>query len=85
MAIATVHRSRYNGNITYTAKDGVITVRAERNVSPTVLTYQADRGIGFCMTYQQFNDQQDPLDKEKMRLAAERAAEKCGLIPAIYR
>lgn len=85
MEIANVHSSRYNGNITYTAKDGVVTVRAERNVSPTVLTYQADRRIGFCMTYQQFNDQQDPLDKEKMRLAAERAAEKCGLIPAIYR
>lgn len=85
MEIANVHSVRYNGSITYTARDGVITVRAERNVSPQILTYQAEGGIGFCMTFQQFNDQQDPIETEKMRSAAEAAAAEHGLIPAVYR
>ena len=85
MEIANVHSSRYNGDITYTARDGVITVRAERNVSPQILTYRPEGGLGFCMTFQQFNDQQEPVETEKMRLAAEAAAAKHGLIPAVYR
>ena len=85
MEIANVHSSRYNGNITYTAKDGVITVRAERNVSPRVLRYKAEGGIGLCLTFQQFCDQQEPMDKEKMHLAAQQAAKAHGLMPAVYR
>ena len=85
MEIANVHSSRYNGDIIYTARDGVITVRAERNVSPQILTYQAEGRIGLCMTFQQFNDQQEPIETEKMRRAAEAAAAKHGLLPAVYR
>ena len=85
MEIANVHSSRYNGDITYTARDGVITVKAERNVSPKLQTYQAEDGIGFCMVFTQFNDQQEPIEKEKMRAAAVKAAGQYGLIPAVYR
>ena len=85
MEIANVHSSRYNGDIIYTARDGVVTVRAERNVSPQILTYQARGRIGLCMTFQQFNDQQEPVETEKMREAAEAAAVSHGLIPAVYR
>ena len=85
MEIANVHSSRYNGDITYTARDGVITVKAERNVSPKLQTYQAEDGIGFCMVFTQFNDQQEPVEKEKMRAAAVKAAGQHGLIPAVYR
>ena len=85
MEIANVHSSRYNGDIIYTARDGVVTVRAERNVSPQILTYQARGRIGLCMTFQQFNDQQEPVETEKMREAAEAAAVSHGLIPAVHR
>ena len=85
MEIANVHSSRYNGDIIYTARDGVITVRAERNVSPQILTYQAEGRIGLCMTFKQFNDQQEPIETGKMRRAAESAAAKHGLLPAVYR
>ncbi len=85
MEIANVHSSRYNGNITYTARDGVIAVRAERNVSPQVQRFQAENGIGLCLTFQQFCDQQEPVNKEKMRRAAQEAAKAHGLLPAVYR
>lgn len=85
MEHANVHSSRYNGNITYTAKDGVITVRAERNTRPEILVYEAPGGNGLCLTFQQFNDRQDPMVTDKMREAAEAAAAKNGLIPGIYR
>jgi hypothetical protein len=85
MDFANVHSSRYNGNITYTARDGVITVRADRNVVPKITTYKAPGSIGLCMVFQQFNDQQEPLETEKMKAAAEAAAGKSGLLPAVYR
>ena len=85
MEFANVYSSRYNGNMTFTARDGVITVRAERNTVPQIMTYKAPGGIGLCMTFQQFNDQQEPKETEKMRAAAEAAAEKHGLLPAVYR
>ena len=85
MNFANVHSSRYNGNITYTARDGVITVRAARNVVPKIMINKVPGGIGLCMSCQQFNDQQEPKETEKMRTAAEAAAEKSGLLPAVYR
>ena len=85
MDFANVHSSRYNGNITYTARDGVITVRADRNVVPKIMINKVPGGIGLCMSFQQFNDQQEPKETEKMRTAAETAAEKNGLLPAVYR
>ena len=85
MDFANVHSSRYNGNITYTARDGVITVRADRNVVPKITTCKAPGSIGLCMVFQQFNDQQEPLETEKMKAAAEAAAGKSGLLPAVYR
>ena len=85
MNFANVHSSRYNGNITYTARDGVITVRAARNVVPKIMINKVPGGIGLCMSFQQFNDQQEPKETEKMRTAAEAAAEKSGLLPAVYR
>ena len=42
-------------------------------------------GIGLCMSFQRFNDQQEPKETEKMKAAAEAAAEKYGLLPAVYR
>ena len=85
MEHANVHSSRYNGNIIYTARDGVITVRAERNIKRKILIYEAPEGNGLCLTFQQFNDRQDPMETDRMREAAEAAASKSGLIPAIYR
>ena len=85
MEIANVHSTRYNGTIRYTGRDGVITVQAERNVEPQILTYKADGQIGLCMQFQQFNDQQEPMQTEKMLNAAEQAIRTHGLIPAVYR
>lgn len=85
MKIANVHSVRYNGTVRYTCKDGVITVRAERNVKPVVMTYKADGEVGICMQFQQFNDQQNPIDTEKMKLAAEETIWHHGCIPAVYR
>ena len=85
MDFANVHSSRYNGNITYTARDGVITVKAQRNVVPKIMINKAPGGVGLCMSFQQFNDQQEPLETDKMKAAAEAAAEKHGLLPAVYR
>ena len=85
MDFANVHSSRYNGKITYTARDGVITVKAQRNVVPKIMINKAPGGIGLCMTFQQFNDQQEPIETDKMKAAAEAAAEKHGLLPAVYR
>ena len=85
MEHANVHSSRYNGNITYTARDGVITVRAERNVRPQIRVFGGSAGQGLCLTVQQFNDRQEPLLTEKMRKAAEAAAGAGGLVPRIYR
>ena len=85
MDFANVHSSRYNGNITYTARDGVITARADRNVVPKIMINKVPGGIGLCMSFQRFNDQQEPKETEKMKAAAEAAAEKYGLLPAVYR
>ena len=85
MQFANVHSSRYNGDITYTARDGVITVKAERNTNSKIQVFKADSGVGFCMTFQQFNDAQSPMITDKMRAAGEAAAAGHGLIPAIYR
>ena len=85
MDFANVHSSRYNGSITYTARDGVITARADRNVVPKIMINKVPGGIGLCMSFQRFNDQQEPKETEKMRTAAEAAAEKSGLLPAVYR
>ena len=85
MKHANVHSSRYNGHIIYTARDGVITVRAERNIQRKILIYEAPEGHGLCLAFQQFNDRQDPMETDRMREAAEAAASKSGLIPAIYR
>lgn len=85
MEIANVHSTRYNGTIRYTCRDGVITVKAERNVDPQILTYQADGEIGICMEFQQFNDQQEPVKTVKMQKAAEQAIRLHGLLPAVYR
>ena len=85
MDFANVHSSRYNGNITYTARDGVITARADRNVVPKIMINKVPGGIGLCMSFQRFNDQQEPKETEKMKAAAEAAGEKYGLLPAVYR
>ena len=85
MEIANVHSTRYNGTIRYTCRDGVITVKAERNVDPQILTYQADGEIGICMEFQQFNDQQEPVKTVKMQKAAEQAIRLHGMLPAVYR
>ena len=85
MDFANVHSSRYNGNITYTAKDGVITVRAQRNTDPRILTYKADGAFGFCMTFQQFNDAQAYKDTDKMKEAAAAVIRSKKGIPAVYR
>ena len=85
MDFANIHSSRYNGNITYTARDGVITARADRNVVPKIMINKVPGGIGLCMSFQRFNDQQEPKETEKMKAAAEAAAEKYGLLPAVYR
>ena len=85
MDFANVHSSRYNGSITYTARDGVITARADRNVVPKIMINKVPGGIGLCMSFQRFNDQQEPKETEKMKAAAEAAAEKYGLLPAVYR
>lgn len=85
MEIANVHSSRYNGNITYTGRDGVITVRADRNVTRQIMSCKADGEVGICMTFQQFNDQQEPLETDKMKEAAAGAIKKHGMIPAVYR
>ncbi len=82
---ANVYSSRYNGNITFTARDGVIAARADRNTTPEVQICKADKGIGLCMIFQQFNDCREPKETEKMRAAAQAAAGKHGLIPAVYR
>ena len=85
MDFANVHSSRYNGNITYTAKDGVITVRAQRNTDPGILTYKADGAFGFCMTFQQFNDAQAYKDTDKMKEAAAAGIRSKKGIPAVHR
>ena len=85
MEFANVYSSRYNGNITFKARDGVITVRAERNRTPKIMTYRAEGGIGLSLTYQQFNNRQEPKDTEKMQAAGVAAAEKHGLLPAVYK
>ena len=63
----------------------MITVKAERNVDPQILTYQADGEIGICMEFQQFNDQQEPVKTVKMQKAAEQAIRLHGMLPAVYR
>ena len=85
MEFANVYSSRYNGNVTFKARDGVITVRAERNRTPKIVTYRGENGIGLSLTYQQFNNRQKPKDTEKMRAAGAAAAGKRGLLPAIYK
>ena len=85
MEFANVYSSRYNGTVTFKARDGVITVRAERNRTPKIMTYRAEGGIGLSLTYQQFNNRQEPMDTEKMRAAGAAAAEKHGLLPAVYK
>jgi hypothetical protein len=37
------------------------------------------------MQFQQFNDQQEPMQTEKMQKAAEAAIRLHGLLPAVYR
>ena len=44
MEFANVYSSRYNGNVTFKARDGVITVRAERNRTPKIVTYRGENG-----------------------------------------
>ena len=83
MQTANVHSVRYNGTIVYRARDGVVTVHADRNVTPQLLMYPSNGG-GFCMTYQMFNDAQTPLDTDKMRAAAMNASKRAWL-PVVYR
>ncbi len=49
------------------------------------MTYRAEGGIGLSLTYQQFNNRQEPKDTEKMQAAGAAAAEKHGLLPAVYK
>ena len=85
MEFANVYSSRYNGNVTFKARDGVITVRAERNRTPKIVTYRGEDGIGLSMTYQQFNNRQEPKDTDKMKAAGAAAAVRRGLLPAVYK
>ena len=85
MKTANVHSVRYNGTIVYTAKDGVITVRAERNVVPKVLLYRGGVHGGVCMTYQMFNNMQEPIITDQMKAAAAKAASGSALVPVVYR
>ena len=85
MEFANVYSSRYNGTVSFKARDGVITVRAERNRKPAIMTYRGENGTGISLTYQQFNNRQKPKDTEKMRAAGAAAAGKRGLLPAIYK
>ena len=82
---ANVYSSRYNGDVTFHALDGVITVRAERNKKPALLLYEAQEGAGLCLTYQQFNNATKPKDTEKMKAAGAAAAANHGLIPVVIR
>ena len=84
MEFANVYSSRYNGNVTFKARDGVITVRAQRNRTLKIMTYRGEDGTGISMTYQQFNNRQEPKDTEKMKAAGAAAAEKRGILPALY-
>lgn len=83
MQYANVHSVRYNGTVVYRARDGVITVHAERNVTPKLLMYPSTGG-GICLTYQMFNDAQVPIVTDKMREAAQNASSETW-IPAVYR
>ena len=85
MEFANVYSSRYNGTVSFKARDGVITVRAERNRKPAIMTYRGENGTGISLTYQQFNNRQKPKDTDKMRAAGAAAAGKRGLLPAIYK
>ena len=85
MEFANVYSSRYNGTVSFKASDGVITVRAERNRKPAIMTYRGENGTGISLTYQQFNNRQKPKDTDKMRAAGAAAAGKRGLLPAIYK
>ncbi|MBQ3392637.1 MAG: MBL fold metallo-hydrolase [Lachnospiraceae bacterium] len=85
MRTANVHSVRYNGSITYRARDGVITVRAERNVKPLVQVYRSGGRGGAVMTYQMYNSAQEPLVTDKMKRAAAAAASDSIFVPRVYR